>query len=109
MTDTSKSCSPDRVTIHGEGDAKIVIRINEKDGTKNVLELWPDGPVMINQALKTSPRETAGGWELGEIEVDDTIRAEIGDETLDAEEIGKRMATYIADILENDLKKQQER
>jgi hypothetical protein len=98
------------VIINASDDAKIVMYINELDGTVAETVLWgPGAEQAMRNAVKAAVRERraadgepgASSVDIGRIEVDDDITATVADETLDAAEICERIVAFLGGAIKN--------
>ena len=94
------------IKLHAPTDARIVLKITEKDGSTGETVMWGEGSSetmrsAVLVALST-PSVSAPGYEedtgtaVGEVEVDDRISATVAEDVLDSSEIARRIVSFVA-------------
>jgi len=96
----------DMIKLHAPTDARIVLKITEKDGSSGETVMWGEGSsetmrsaVLVALSTPTtsaSGQEETSGSAVGEVEVDDRISATVAEDVLDSNEIARRIVSFVA-------------
>lgn len=92
--------------LHAPQDARIVLKITEKDGSTGETVMWGEGSsetmrsavlvALSTPAVSTPGQEDESGSAVGEVEVDDRISATVAEDVLDSNEIAARIVSFVA-------------